>query len=52
MSEARMAAFAAHAAARDTNHDDACAAARTAGHAAGHAISRRCLRCCMLHCLS
>jgi hypothetical protein len=44
MSEARTAAFATHAAARDTNEDAACAAARAAGHAAatahvvGHAV--------------
>jgi hypothetical protein len=44
MSEARTAAFATHAAARDTNQDGACAAARAAGHAAatahvaGHAV--------------
>ena len=44
MSEARTAAFAAHAAARDTNQAAACAAARAAGHAAatahvaGHAV--------------
>jgi len=34
MGEARAAAFAAHAAARDTNHSAARAAARAAGHAA------------------
>jgi len=44
MSEARTAAFAAHAAARDANTDAARAAARAAGHAAatahvaGHAV--------------
>jgi hypothetical protein len=44
MSEARTAAFAAHAAARDANPDAARAAARAAGHAAatahvaGHAV--------------
>jgi hypothetical protein len=44
MSEARTAAFAAHAAARDANPDSARAAARAAGHAAatahvaGHAV--------------
>ncbi|MNI46192.1 hypothetical protein D3C73_1006430 [compost metagenome] len=44
MSEARKAAFAAHAAARDTNYAAACEAARASGHAAatahvpGHAI--------------
>jgi hypothetical protein len=44
MSEARTAAFATHAAARDTNQAPACAAARAAGHAAatahvaGHAV--------------
>jgi len=44
MSEARTAAFAAHAAARDVNTDAARAAARAAGHAAatahvaGHAV--------------
>jgi len=44
MSEARTAAFATHAAARDTNEAAACAAARAAGHAAatahvvGHAV--------------
>ena len=44
LSEARTAAFAAHAAARDTNQDAACAAGRAAGHAAatahvaGHAV--------------
>ena len=44
MSEARTAAFATHAAARDTNQAAACAAARAAGHAAstahvsGHAV--------------
>lgn len=44
MSEARTAAFAAHAAARDIDHAAACAAARAAGHAAatahvaGHAV--------------
>lgn len=44
ISEARTAAFATHAAARDTNEDAACAAARAAGHAAatahvaGHAV--------------
>jgi len=44
MSEARTAAFATHAAARDTNQAAACAATRTAGHAAatahvaGHAV--------------
>ncbi|MFD1776872.1 putative immunity protein [Paenibacillus rhizophilus] len=37
MSEARAAAFAAHAAARDTNEAAACAAARAAGHAAATA---------------
>jgi hypothetical protein len=35
--EARTAAFAAHAAARDANHNAACAAARAAGHAAATA---------------
>jgi hypothetical protein len=34
VSEARTAAFAAHAAARSTDQSDACAAARSAGHAA------------------
>jgi hypothetical protein len=44
MSEARTAAFAAHAAARGTNQAAACVAARAAGHAAaaahvvGHAV--------------
>lgn len=44
MSEARTAAFATHAAARDTNQAAACATARAAGHAAatvhvaGHAV--------------
>lgn len=44
MSEARTAAFAAHAAARETNQAAACVAARAAGHAAatahvaGHAV--------------
>lgn len=44
MSEARTAAFAVHAAARNTNQAAACAAARSAGHAAasahvaGHAV--------------
>jgi hypothetical protein len=44
MSEARTAAFAAHAAARDTKQAAACAAARAAGqaaataHVAGHAV--------------
>lgn len=44
MSEARTAAFAAHAAARDTEDIAACAAARATGHAAatahvaGHAV--------------
>ena len=37
MSEARTAAFAAHAAARNTNQGAACAAARAAGHAAATA---------------
>lgn len=43
MNELRNAAFAAHAAARETNHEAACAAARAAGqavataHVAGHA---------------
>ncbi len=37
MSEARTSAFAAHAAARDTNQAAACAAARAAGHAAATA---------------
>ncbi|UHA73499.1 putative immunity protein [Paenibacillus sp. 481] len=37
MSEARTAAFAAHAAARDTDDAAACAAARAAGHAAATA---------------
>ncbi|WP_374121437.1 putative immunity protein [Paenibacillus sp. LHD-117] len=37
MSEARAAAFAAHAAARDAGHAAACAAARAAGHAAATA---------------
>ena len=37
ISEARAAAFAAHAAARDTNHSAARAAARAAGHAAATA---------------
>jgi len=37
MREARTAAFAAHAAARDTNQAAACAAARAAGHAAATA---------------
>lgn len=37
MSEARTAAFAAHAAARDTDQVAACAAARAAGHAAATA---------------
>jgi len=37
MSEARTAAFASHAAARDTNQAAACASARAAGHAAATA---------------
>jgi hypothetical protein len=37
MSEARAAAFAAHAAARDTNQAAACAVARATGHAAATA---------------
>lgn len=37
MNEARTAAFAAHAAARDASHASACAAARAAGHAAATA---------------
>ena len=37
MSEARAAAFAAHAAARDADQADACTAARAAGHAAATA---------------
>ena len=41
MSEARAAAFAAHAAARGTDQADACTAARAAGHAAAaaHVVS-------------
>lgn len=37
VSEARKMAFAAHAAARSTDHPGACAAARSAGHAAATA---------------
>lgn len=37
MTEARVAAFAAHAAARDAEHPAACFAARAAGHAAATA---------------
>jgi len=41
MSDARVAAFAAHAAARDTDQADACTSARSAGHAAAtaHVVS-------------
>ncbi len=41
ISEARSAAFASHAAARDINHAAACASARAAGHAAAtvHVVS-------------